>query len=308
MTETDEREERENEPRVILLPSRRRWQWKRWALPLCVLIAVSSGLVMRMSLDDWRGLTALSSKPVSPRAVVRPSVARIERLDPVPAPPLPRPEAAALRPSAVGAASLGARPSMPTLIPPPARHEAAASLASREIAEESLRQQAEQERIAIFQEHQPEIERNRRRALRLQRIQQAIAEAETERLAFHAAVVAILDTHGSRAGAKLMDLLEQYDSTTAPEVADAWRIVSEQRSTSSLSAKKIHLYRSLGMPEPAILDDLMRSECKRIPARNGPRNAADAMVRAAKKLRAMPPGRRQAAAEATGQPVANMPQ
>jgi hypothetical protein len=239
---------------------------------------------------------------------VRPPVARIERLDPVPAPPLPRPEAAALRPTAVVAASLGARPAMPTLIPPPARHEAAASLASRQIAEEALRQQAEQERIAILQEHQPEIERHRRRALRLQRIQQAIAEADAERFAFHAAVVAILDTHGSHAGAKLMDLLEQYDSTTAPEVAEAWRIVSEQRSASSLSAKKIRLYRSLGMPEPAILDDLMRSEWKRIPARNGPRNAADAMVRAAKKLRAMPPGRRQAAAGATGQPVANMPQ
>jgi hypothetical protein len=177
-----------------------------------------------------------------------------------------------------------------------------------EIAEESMRQQAEQARIAILQEHQPEIERNRQRALRFQRIQQAIAQAETERFAFHAEVVAILDTQGPHAAVKLMDLLERYDSTTAPEVADAVRIVMERRSAPSLSAKKIRLYRSLGMPEPAILDDLMRAEWRRIPARNGPRNAAEALVRAARKLRAVPLSRNQAAVSPTGQPDQNMPQ
>jgi len=296
------KEQEEDPPRVISLPLRRRWGWRRWGVPLCVLTLVAIGLEVRFSLEDWRGITPLlrETRPVPQRMAVR-SVAPVQRLDPVPDPPLIRPEATALRPAGDEVFSFPWNRPEPGLVSLPVHDDLAADLASREIVEEALRQQAEQVRIAILQDHQTEIERHRTRALRFQRILDAVAEAEAERSAFHAEVVALLDTYGPRAGPKLIELMTKHDAEALPEVVDAVRVVMERRSAPTVSAKKIRLYRSLGVPEPVILSDLLRAEWNRIPARNGPKNALEAMVRAARKLQAVPPEPRQAVAAPPGQ-------
>ena len=312
MTATDDMYSPLVEPRVIHISTSRRRLSRRWLTPIGLLALGSIVFLVRLTIEDWRGIEPLVHAPRPPRRpVVLNEVPRLApRVPPVPepAPSLIRPDARALRPVTVAGypPRERLRPSEPVALPDHA--DIAADLAVREIYDEADRLRAEQAKLAQLLVHQPEMEQQRQVSARLNRIQEAISAAEAERPVFHAEMVSILKEHGPRAGGPLMALLARQNSTPLREVSDAVAVVMKGRKAPSLTAKKVMLYRSLGMPEPLILHKLMQAECRKITARHGPRNRSQAMVRAAEQLRAVPLRPRQIDSPPPGQGQLASPQ
>jgi hypothetical protein len=79
------------------------------------------------------------------------------------------------------------------------------------------------------------------------------------------------------------DLFLQFGRDVHPDIeAKAREIIKEVRAQGT--TRVVQQLRACGLPETKILDYLANEQRKRIPARNGPRDDDDALIRAAAQL------------------------
>ena len=134
-----------------------------------------------------------------------------------------------------------------------------------------------------------------------QRVAESIKKAEADRTRFHTELAAVCRKFREDSGPEILELYKGYDTNVEP--------VSKKRAALLLGKTgpmagadretRINLLRSLGYPEPVILDDLFNSyEIHKINERGGPTSKGEAMYRAALFLIRHPPARPKSASRA----------
>jgi hypothetical protein len=314
----------ETAPRVPVVPaavgrSRRR----SFALlpPLLILTTAGMALAYRVQLSDWTGLNPLLTGTQRPaaRRVVRPAPAAapvIVRVVPapvlIPIVPLdfptaglitdlsllgPVPDATLRRPRLARAAIGFDRPQGPLARAASSRGRAGAEAppealtktALAAIRKEAALRRAEIARLERIKANQPENDRRRAQLIRTQQLDRARRLANATRARFLEDLADILHTAGRRSATKIYAYIE-------PDLVDIEQGVSDElaKALRRLEGRidrrqRIALFRSYGIPEPLILEYLWKHERRRIPQRGGPRDEAEALVRAANQLLALGP-------------------
>ena len=92
-----------------------------------------------------------------------------------------------------------------------------------------------------------------------------------------------------RSALEIVDLCARHGREIAPPVQEALINFRLSKAFRMARAARIDGYRELGVPEAVILDELAAEESLKIGLRDGPRNRAEALVRAAKTLLKYPP-------------------
>jgi hypothetical protein len=134
----------------------------------------------------------------------------------------------------------------------------------REIEEEAAKKQADI--VAQLESKQAE--------LRSQRIE--------EQVRFREELYELIRTHGTRAGPEIDALAKRYAYGGDPDrYGRAYRFWRYSRRS---QREKVELVRSLELPETVILDFISDDLNERVRTRDGPRNASEARVLAAKQL------------------------
>jgi hypothetical protein len=134
----------------------------------------------------------------------------------------------------------------------------------------------------------PRLARDRK----AKRVVEALRAVELDRVRFHAELREICQRLKEASGPEILELTHRYESRVEP--------TSQQRAKFMLGPKgpyagadrstRINVLRSLGYPEPAILDDLFTNyEARRMGERGGPRNNVEAGYMAARSLLRYPP-------------------
>lgn len=106
-----------------------------------------------------------------------------------------------------------------------------------------------------------------------------------ERIAFHRDLQDLLDDLGPRAGPAIRELGKKQFKPIPP----AARAAVERAAARLSRAARIRYYRTSGIPEATILDDLAGLESRMIGGRNAARDQDEALIRAARSLLAVPP-------------------
>ena len=123
-----------------------------------------------------------------------------------------------------------------------------------------------------------------------ERIQKFCADTNAARPAFLAELQQVLLRHGGiNAAPHIAGLTALHSRETMPEVEQAIRRALVDLDAARASPEeRITLLRSLGLPEPRVLDDTARQMARAIGSRRGPRNQAEALVFAARNLLQVP--------------------
>ena len=109
------------------------------------------------------------------------------------------------------------------------------------------------------------------------------------RVTFRRELKAILDAQGDQAAFAISELCNRSGRDLLAEGKRvAAKVATLSRSSPLGIERKVQMLRAGGVPEAVILDDLARAESALIGARNGPRTKADALVRSARRLVALP--------------------
>jgi len=117
---------------------------------------------------------------------------------------------------------------------------------------------------------------------------------QSDRPLFHNDLRRLLQELGDGAGVEINALCDRYGRTTLPEVHKVV-VLALNRSAARLKREaKIELMRSLGVPEPVILDYLAKEQHHNMNRRGGPRDSNEVRASAARILLAYPPSRPQA--------------
>jgi hypothetical protein len=144
-------------------------------------------------------------------------------------------------------------------VPLPSREESV-----RQIREEAAKKQAELNQLGATKQAEY-------RAFR-----------QSERVKFRDELRDVLDTHGNLAGPEIDLVAKRYsydvDRQKFLRAHNSWK------SSRSSIESKIRFTRSLGLPEPAILNLLSDELVFQIGTREGPRNRNDVRIRAARML------------------------
>jgi hypothetical protein len=191
-------------------------------------------------------------------------------------------------PDATGLVLPGKVVAVPTTPPPPAPPVLEpeplpnTSDAVALIKKEASRRRLEREQAEALMARQPAIERDR--------IEQQADDLALLRRRYRAALQDALNRLGDRAGPEILRLTETSAKQPSAEVEKAIAAdLARSRGRLLNRAGRIALFRSHGLSEPLILAELERDLMKRHLERGGPRNRAEALVRAARQLLAVPP-------------------
>jgi hypothetical protein len=156
-----------------------------------------------------------------------------------------------------------------------------------DIQREARRKQAAINEMNELKQEAPERLRQEERRRDFERLRQARTQVEADRLEFQAELRTILKQFGNRSAPLIQKLSDRYGRSTQPEIADA-----AAKALSELSVNdrvgRVRAGRRAGLPEPSILDLLIKYEILQMASRNGPRNINDALIRAAKVSLAIP--------------------
>jgi hypothetical protein len=117
---------------------------------------------------------------------------------------------------------------------------------------------------------------------------ETMAKIQAGREPFHSELRAVLKTMGSLAGPEIERLSEQHGRETPPEVEVAYYRALRSAPNRMSRKDEVELMRSLGLPEPVILDKLCHLLHKTINTRGGPRDPNEVRVRAARLLLSFP--------------------
>jgi hypothetical protein len=170
---------------------------------------------------------------------------------------------------------------------PLARPRALAALTKEVLAAigtEAKRVRAERARLDEIKAREPEEDRRRARMLRAQKLERARREADASRGPFLEDLVQILERSHGRAATGIQLLIEDNLVEIDQAVSDRLATALTRNAGRLDRNKRIALFRSHGIPESLILEYLWKQQIKMIPARNGPRDEADALVRASQQL------------------------
>ena len=154
-----------------------------------------------------------------------------------------------------------------------------------EIRRDSARKEAERVKLLDRKQNGPtHQERLADRRARMERLEQAAIEADKERVHFLDELKSVIDRFGVRSAPAIRKLEDKYGRHTQPEMSNEAKEVIGPNVPISSASHTIHRLRVIGLPETLILDHLNDRQMTLINARNGPMNADDALVRAAKIL------------------------
>lgn len=154
-----------------------------------------------------------------------------------------------------------------------------------EIRRDSERKEAERLKLLDRKQNGPtRQERAAERRARMERLEQAAIEADRERVRFFDELKSVVDRFGARSAPAIRKLEEKYGRHTQPEISNEAKEVIGPNVPIDSASHTIHRLRVIGLPETLILDHLNDRQMTFINARNGPMNADDALVRAARIL------------------------
>lgn len=154
-----------------------------------------------------------------------------------------------------------------------------------EIRRDSARKEAERVKLLDRKQNGPTPqERLADRRARMERLEQAAIEADKERVHFLDELKSVIDRFGVRSAPAIRKLEDKYGRHTQPEMSNEAKEVIGPNVPISSASHTIHRLRVIGLPETLILDHLNDRQMTLINARNGPMNADEALVRAARIL------------------------
>jgi hypothetical protein len=154
-----------------------------------------------------------------------------------------------------------------------------------EIRRDSERKEAERLKLLDRKQNGPtRQERAAERRARMERLEQAAIEADRERVRFFDELKSVVDRFGARSAPAIRKLEEKYGRHTQPEISNEAKEVIGPNVPIDSTSHTIHRLRVIGLPETLILDHLNDRQMTFMNARNGPSNADDALVRAARIL------------------------
>lgn len=154
-----------------------------------------------------------------------------------------------------------------------------------EIRRDSARKEAERVKLLDRKQNGPTPqERIADHRARMERLEQAAIEADKERVHFLDELKSVIDRFGVRSAPAIRKLEDKYGRHTQPEMSNEAKEVIGPNVPIASASHTIHRLRVIGLPETLILDHLNDRQLTLINARNGPINADDALVRAAKIL------------------------
>ncbi|GAC1465333.1 MAG: hypothetical protein NVSMB9_04840 [Isosphaeraceae bacterium] len=119
-------------------------------------------------------------------------------------------------------------------------------------------------------------------------LSEALAKIQESRLPFRNDLRELLKNQGKKSGPQIDQLCEQYGREKLPEVGVAYARALRNASPRMGWAEKVRLMRSLGVPEPLILDQLARGIHPTLNSRGGPRDEDEVRVKAAELLMSIP--------------------
>jgi hypothetical protein len=266
--------------------------------PSTTLAAARTSRSSLFELDPDAGLEA-----IRPAAVVALPVNAAER---APREAMEEPERAAGPGPAPSAASIVPDPGAPDV--PPGREEPAREQASRERGDLASREE-------ILRDIQREADEKGARRDEIERIKpqagamlfsELLAKVQEERMPFRNELRQLLAQWGDSAGRAIDELCDNYGREPLPEVRRAYSRARRTSSTRMSRQATVDLLRSIGLPEPAILDYLAHDLHKHINTRGGPRDEDEVRVRAARLLLSLPlPTSRRPSAEPVAVPSAS---
>ena len=140
---------------------------------------------------------------------------------------------------------------------------------------------------------------------------EALAKVHDDRLPFHNDLRQLLKERGNGAGPEIDQLCDQYGRDTPQEVRALYNRALRRAPARMSRQDMVAMMRSIGLPEPVILDYISHGLHKTLNTRGGPRDEDEVRVRAARFLLSIPlPGAPKAGAKpreprpALGNPVA----
>lgn len=167
-----------------------------------------------------------------------------------------------------------------------------------EIRRDSERKEAERLKLLDRKQNGPtHQQRVAERRARMERLEQAAIEADKERIRFFDELKSVVDRFGARSAPAIRKLEEKYGRHTQPEISNEAKEVIGPSVPIDSASHTIHRLRVIGLPETLILDHLNDRQMSFMNARNGPMNADDALVRAARILLRNPIVRSSAASD-----------
>ncbi len=131
--------------------------------------------------------------------------------------------------------------------------------------------------------HQDELMRRKEEA-RARVEAEAQRRIEDERSAFRRALYDIVRAGGAEAGQRIDQLCDQFGRNYSDEIRDRVTAYLSRVHGKISRESEIRLLRTLGVPEPGILDFLANGVKVSLNSRNGPRNPDEVRVMAAKQL------------------------
>ena len=126
------------------------------------------------------------------------------------------------------------------------------------------------------------------------RVDESIKKAEADRLRFHSELAAICKKFREDAGPEILELYKRFDTSVEPtsKKRAALLLGASGPMAGADRATRIDLLRSLGYPEPVILDDLYNSyEVRKLNERGGPSTKSEALYMSALFLIRHPPAK-----------------
>lgn len=205
---------------------------------------------------------------------------------------LPAPEPAAVVPRAVQAA--------PGNIPPQPDQDAGALTknALDDIRAQAKRAKEERAALEDVKEHGLELERRRLVQKQRDKIAQMRRDADAGRRDFLDVVQGLLRRTDRRAGVEIHRFMQEELAGIDPTLSEPLSQAIDRTPYQTDIARRILDLRKQGVPEALILKFVWKNEIRNIPARKGPRDEAEAMVFAARRLvKAAPASSRRALAE-----------
>ncbi len=117
---------------------------------------------------------------------------------------------------------------------------------------------------------------------------EAIARVEEKRAPFRKELSQLIAELGNDAGEEIEKLCDRYGKEALPQVKIAYARSLRAAPKRLTQQGRVELMRSLGVPEPLILDQLCHDFDKLINTRGGPRTEREVRVRAAQSLLRIP--------------------
>ena len=284
--------------RPVVIVRYRRAPGSRFTTPILVLIAALAVLSHRVKIDDWRGVwgalpdpepigarngesrvaVALADPPLALRAAWVPSVAELPAR-------APRPLALLGKPSPATHSAIAL---------PRSGEETANSWAEiRRVSELAKAEALDMENLKALAQAQ-----SRRQAAThpLETAHSGVRQTEESRQEFLDSLRLALSRPDGRGVQEVESLCRQHGVSLSANRPLAGTEAAPEL-TPAARRQRVESLRSKGVTEAAILEELVRHEARKRPARSGPKTRDEVLVRATKQLLAIQASNRRDASE-----------